>query len=313
MFTDMLATLLEGGLTLTDSLRVLSGVGFPSPVRRGSRLVLESMRRGNAFSRALDELVARKDSPLALTRAHLALVDAASRTGKSEAVLREIARDIGARVAADGAFASALAYPALVVAFALSLTVVLRVRVLPYLALSGMDAVDVGGATRGIACALAFLASSLVVAYLAMRRVFRRDSGEYSVFSALAFLMANGVTLSESLARCLPCVSDAKTRAAVRMALRRLEEGSSIARAFAETGRFGALVSAWLEVADENGDPASAFLPIAAHFRARDARVREIASRMIEPTLMAITGVYVLILVETVVLPVLTIAGGLHA
>lgn len=311
-FLDMLAALLEGGLTVPDSLCVLSGEGFPAPLRSAARETLSAMGRGDDLSAALDGVSARKGSRIRLSRAQVALVRAASLAGTPVGTLRGIAEDLSGRMSAERSFMDALAYPCLVVAFALAMTFVLVARIFPLYASLGVDVVSGASAVRGIVSALSFLMLAVASAYFALVRAFRAESAGRAVFGVLSLLTESGVPLAESLARCRDCVADGKTRLAIGFAERRVRAGMSLSRAFAESGLFGPFAVSWLAVADKGGNPASAFRPIEAYFAERDRRVRAFAARMVEPTLIGIVGAYLLILVETVIVPALAISGGIH-
>jgi type II secretory pathway component PulF len=46
------------------------------------------------------------------------------------------------------------------------------------------------------------------------------------------------------------------------------------------------------------------------YYAGRDNKTRELASKLIEPAVIMLTGLYVLIIMLTAILPILTYAGG---
>lgn len=313
LFTDMLVSLLDGGATVTEALSVLSADGIQEPVRTASRRVLVSMNAGASFSASVRGIGKTMTRALRFSSFHISLIEASERTGRIVSVLKDVSVDLRARIEANDSFSSALAYPVIVIAMALCGTIFLYAKGIPLLIRNGfLDAADRDFALGGIALALLFLLFAGTTAFYFLYRVFLRVSPSYVVFYVLAFMTENGIPIHEALSHCETGVTGARAKAAVRYARRKVGAGTSLSHAFGDTGFFPAFATGWLAVAEGNGNPSAVFRSLCRHFRAQDNRLKEIASRLIEPALIAITGVYISILIETVILPVLTLSGGLN-
>jgi type II secretory pathway component PulF len=75
--------------------------------------------------------------------------------------------------------------------------------------------------------------------------------------------------------------------------------------------RLSPYITGWLEVADMHGNISEICNNIKNYYKQKDARKRELLSRLIEPAVIVLTGCYLLILILTVILPVLTYAGSI--
>jgi type II secretory pathway component PulF len=158
----------------------------------------------------------------------------------------------------------------------------------------------------GVVFAGVFLFIAGGVLFFVYFRLFGNDSPEYRVFYLLSLLLENHIPLGEALTQCV--INMGETRYGRALAA---IKNDIVSGAFSKSALFSSYISGWLSVADANGNIDEACRNIALFFQQRDERVRNMAAKCIEPAVIIITGIYLLILIQTVILPVLTHAGGM--
>jgi len=314
LFTEMLASLLDGGTTLSDSLRILSSTGMQNVVRQNAISVLDSMHKGNGFVPSLQKTNAQPLSGLRLFPSHIALLEVAQKTGTLPPILRDIVQDLRDRSRAREGFYAAIMYPLLVILIAFIGSILLYVKGLPLFVQNGlMDESTHATALQGLIFGLLFLVISGVGIFIWFNSLFGHDSPETTIFRILSFLMRHGVGLPEALDQCLEAVGNVKAERAVFLVKKGVNSGKSIAAAFKDTGFFAPFAIAWLTIARDNGNAISIFENLWSYYRNKNDQLRIQASRFIEPLIIVLTGVYLFILIQAVILPILTHSGGMYA
>jgi type IV pilus assembly protein PilC len=130
------------------------------------------------------------------------------------------------------------------------------------------------------------------------------------VFYLLSLLLENHIPVHEALSRCVVLMGESRFGRALAAVRGDVASGVRFSRAFARHSLFSPYIAGWLSVADSSGDIAGACGHIASWVQKRDEARRALASRCLEPAVIVITGVYLLILIQAVVLPILTHAGA---
>jgi type II secretory pathway component PulF len=308
-FTEMLLALLQGGTNLIDALAILSKTGKEAGVGDIAVELLAVMKRGFGFSDAL--ALALPESVLAKPL-YLTLLKSAEMTGSVTLVLEHIAEDLRRRQKTRENIITVLLYPALIILIAFAGTAALLVKGLPLFVNTGLlSGAVLSQAINGIIFAGLFLLASGAASFIACYNIFGKDSAPFRVFYLLSFLLRGNVALPDALSRCVAAVGETKYARALVLVKKDISSGVRLSEAFSRTGVFSGFVSGWLAVADRNGDIKTVCCHIADYFQKRDERVRGIASRCVEPVIIVITGIYLLILIQGIVLPLLTRAGGI--
>jgi type IV pilus assembly protein PilC len=134
---------------------------------------------------------------------------------------------------------------------------------------------------------------------------------EFRIFYLLSFLLEGNITIPDALSQCITGMGESKQGRALVAIKKEIASGTRLSQAFARSAVFSSYVSGWLAIADESGNIGEACRNISAYYQKRDAQIRHIASKCIEPAFIIVTGIYLLILIQSVILPILTHAGGL--
>jgi type II secretory pathway component PulF len=308
-FVEMLLTLLRGNTSLGDALHIMAQEGIAKPIRESAEALLAVMKKGRGLAAGMGMIPGGK---VYFTPLYLTLIRAAELTGSIEGVLESILTDLRRKQQARELLGGVMVYPVMIIAVAFIGTLVIIVKGLPLFAQSGLLSGPAGeDAVRGIIMAGIFLLLSGGLLLWVYSRIFGKDSAEYRIFYMLAFLLQNNITLADALSQGIAAMGETKPGKALMGIKKDVLSGVRLSQAFSRSRFFSPYVTGWLAVADENGDIGGVVYNIAVFFQRRDYRIREIAAKCIEPAVIVITGGYLLIIMLTVILPILTHAGGL--
>ena len=306
-FTELLFTLLKGKTSLFDSLCILARDGVEEEVRDSAVSLLSSMKKGKGFSESLRRI----KGGVFFAPLYLTLISAAELAGSLETVLERIIDDLRRKQAARENAVNILIYPAIIVFLAVAGTIALIVKGMPLLVSEGfLSGSVIQDAKVGIGIAALVLLSGGSALFCVYFKIFYNDSAEYRIFYLLDFLLGNNVSLPEALSHCVMSTGVMKFRKALIGIKRDIAHGVSFSSAFGKIKYFSPYVQGWLSVADTHGSLAEISGNIRDYFYSRDNKTREIASRLMEPAVIVLTGSYVLIIMVTVILPILTYTGG---
>ena len=312
-FLDMLIVLLEGKTTLADSLLILTSENIPQMIQDDARFLLDSLRNGYSLSDSLRKIKEKKSASLNFSEVHLSLIASAEETGALIPILRDICDDYDRRLKSRELLVSAFMYPSLVILVAICGTCFLLLYGIPLFVHNGMISENtVSSAIRGIVSGGVFLLLSASFIVYAFMKIFGRESNEYVIFFTLSFLMRYGVPLSEAVTQCMYGLRNKNTERALYIIRKGISEGLPLPEAFERAGYFSGFVIGWLGIASDNGNAVEIFANLASYYRNKDNRVRNIVGKIIEPIVIIITGIYLLILIKAIILPILTYAGGMY-
>jgi type IV pilus assembly protein PilC len=304
----MLFTLLGGNTNLIDAVNVLSGREIEKPLRETAAKVMGVLKKGGGFAEAL---AYASGKVLVFPERYRGLIRSAEKTGRVDAALARIAGDLRRKMKARETITAAMMYPVTVAIIALSGTIVLIYRGIPFFAESGiLSGAFLSRAVASVIFAGIYLFAAGVLLTFTCYKLFIRESACFSIFYELSFLLEGDISLPEALTSCITTAGENKWGRALALVKRDIISGGRVAAAFEGTGIFPAYITGWLNIGDKNGEIKTVCRRIAEYYLARDERRREIVIRCMEPLFIAITGIYLLILIQGVVLPILTRAGG---
>ena len=118
------------------------------------------------------------------------------------------------------------------------------------------------------------------------------------------------MTLLEALSQCIIGAGETKFGKALVGIKKDIASGVPFSTAFAKAGRFSPYVLGWLSVAGMRGNLGEISGGIRDYYAEKDNRLREAAARLLEPAVIILTGFYILIIMITVILPILSYSGG---
>lgn len=300
-FSVSLLELLESEIPLKNSLDVLSNENsLNKNVKIMATEILEKLSEGYSFSSAL------KLCSFSIKDRYLTLISASESGGSLIQALRFIKEIFEQKKDLEERIKSVSLYPSIVVSVALSATFVLL-----HFRNQFLVTVPENELYSGVFTAVAVLFAGIggVALYI------KKSMGEntlYSVFFALSFLSEAGFDFSNCLDIAILYSShDKELNSALIDVKNRISEGYTIGNAFNSHKVFPKEIVARLALAEIHGNIDKVTKGIAKSIEKKDIAKRNQCMQLIEPLLILCTGLYILILVETIVLPFLTSFGGI--
>ena len=311
LFTDSLLTMTESSLTLFNAVTLLSGTVTDKRLQEGCTALKAAIENGAAFSTALQD-IQDNTRTFGFSGYHFALFDSVEKTGKLGAALTTIQADLERKDDLRGQLIAVLAYPCFIVLAALTGAVALLRIGLPFLRQTGnIPAEFYTDALHGFITAHLFLAAIAACFAYMLIKIFREDSAETQCFYLLSALLAAHIPIVEAVAETVQAARNPKMKKAMVIVKKELAAGASVLYAFKKAQRFPPFVFLWLEIAQRQGGGASVFSFLAEYYRKKDMKKRAVTLKFIEPAAIAIVGVYVLLLIQSIVIPLLTYYGNL--
>ena len=308
-FSELLLALLKGKTGLLDALHILTREGINKHVKDSAFSLLVIMKKGKGLSNSLR--IMRKGKvyfePLYLT-----LITAAELTGNIEVVLERIVLDLQRRQVAKETIVNIMIYPAIIILLAAIGTIAIIVKGMPFFISGGLLSSDaINEAKTGLCIAGITLLSGGSALFIAYYKIFRNDSPESRIFYLLELLLKSHVTLPDALSQCIISLGYTKYGKAMVSIKKDIASGIPFSAAFAKTRRFSAYVLGWLSIADKHGNLNDICGNIRDYSIQKDNKIREIAAKLIEPAVIVLVGLYVLSIMLTVILPILSYSGGI--
>jgi len=331
MLTRQLATLLESGLTMEQTLNALIDEAEDPLTREVLAGVKTEITAGSSLAIALGAYEG------SFPDFYRALVHGGEQSGALVTVLQHLADYLDVRQALRQKTGLALLYPAVVAVVALLIVIGLLIYVVPQvvqvfqqsrqtLPLLTRGLITLSDFLRSAWPYLAVLAlSAAAIARLALRRpVVRRRMdalllrlpGVGSIVrgintarfaSTLAILVGGGVSLLSALETGAGVMGNLVMRDAVERAIARVREGASLARALGETRCFPPLL-VHLVASGEASGKLERMLDRAATLETRALERRlEVFLTLLEPAMILFMGGAVLMIVLAILLPIIEI------
>jgi len=308
-FSEMLLSLLKGKTSLMDALHILSREGIESPVKNYAVSLLAIMKKGKNLTESLHLI---KNDKVHFDPLYLSLITAAEATGNIDEVLERIVYDMQRKKKEKENVQSALIYPIIIILIAIIGTIIILTVGLPLFVQGGLLKADVlQDAIEGIILAGLVLLAGGSLLFIVFYRIFYHDSPEYSIFYILDFMLRSNIKLLQALSYCIISINNTKYGKALVMIKNDVTSGVPFSAAFAKIKYFSSYITGWLSIADKNGNIIEICGSIKAYYEQKDKNRRAIAARLMEPAIILLTGLYILIIMMTVVLPILTYAGGI--
>lgn len=336
LVTRQLATLLDSGLTLEQSLNALIEEATEPTTREVLIGVKTEVTSGQSFVGALGAF--DKSFP----DFYRALVHGGEESGALPTVLQHLADYLDARQALKQKTGLALLYPVLVTIVAIMIVTGLLVYVVPQVVqVFQQSRQTLPLLTRSLIALSDFLRSTwpylLLLfgsAYAAARVALRRDANRRrwhglllrtpwlgslirgintSRFaSTLAILVGGGVPLLSALTSAARVMTNMVLREAVESAIGKVREGTSLARALGATRAFPPLLI-HLVASGEISGKLEQMLSRAAHLETRALERRlTVFLTLLEPLMILVMGGIVLLIVLAILLPIMEINQLVH-
>ena len=315
-FTRALSVLLSAGIELGRALAILAETHEDAAQARQVEALLEQVRGGQSFSRALGESGGFPDD-------YVRIVENAELSGQLAPALEELAGHLERARAMRNNLVSVLIYPAILLLVALVSIVVMLVVVVPQFMPLFEEMGDALPASTALVLALAgglqahgllllgVLALLLLAARLALRRppwrrwldrrlltlplvgpLLRTREGARFLYS-LGMLLENGIALGTALEPAVHTVRNQALRESLEQVRQRVREGDTLAQQLLARRLFPSVALQILKVGEETGRLGAMAERAGRLLNERaELRVRRMVT-LVEPLLIVVLGVLI--------------------
>ena len=334
IFTRQLATMIDAGLPLVQSLEVLSSQQEHKVFKNIIREIREDVEAGSTFAGAL------KKHPTAFNELYTNLVIAGEEGGILDTILNRLAAYIEKAEALKKKVKSALIYPATIVFVAIAVVMILMIFVIPVfetmfksagnaLPLPTMIVVTI---SKIIKKYVLFFIPMVIVLLFLFKRYYKTENGKAVVdrlllklpvfgplfrkiavarFSrTLGTLVSSGVPILDGLSIVSRTSGNKAIETAIMNARASIREGETIAEPLSRSGHFPPMVIQMIAVGESTGALDSMLSKIAEFYEDEvDVAVSNLTS-LLEPLLMMFLGVVIGGVVIAMYLPIFNMASA---
>lgn len=334
LFSRQLATLINAGLPLVQSLRNVEEQTTNKRFKQVINLVIADVEGGMALSGALGK------HPDVFNRVYISLVAAGEASGTLDAALERLAAQQEKDADLVSKVRGAMVYPVIVLVVMFGVVGFMIVKVLPqvkvlYEGLPGAELPLVTKILLGIsdlAVKYWWLVAILLVAAVIFGARWARTPAGRVVMDRVKLkawpigplfvkmymarfartsttLVASGVPLIQVLEITGEAVNNTQVQGAVKRAAEKVKGGKALSDALAVEEVILSLVPNMIRIGEQSGSLEKMLDKIADYYEKEvDNQVKAI-STIIEPVLMVILGIFAFIIVAAVLLPVYGLAG----
>lgn len=331
-FNEVLAKLLLRGVPLIEALEVTEEA-MPASVRERVAAIRERVAAGSSFADACE-----KDGALDVITA--SVYRAAERTGDLGGAAEQLTRTSRRQLALREKSVTVMTYPLIVMSISLVVAFIMLVFVVPMigeqiLRASGDKALPWYSAwviglgmflKANLVWTLVGLAAAGMLLVLVRKEVFRllmrglrrlpavrglvvaQESARF--FSVMAAMTRSGVTLAESLGVAVRAISHPKMRRQLETVRARLIEGGALPTLIENASTLPLPTRRLLIAAERSGELESAFDTLASDMAEEVDRRSLRLLAVLEPAMIVVMFVVIGSLILSVMIPMISIAGG---
>jgi general secretion pathway protein F len=328
LLTRQLATLIQSGMPLTESLQATANHSRRSKLKSLLLDVRSKVMEGHTLAYALAEF------PTVFDELYLSTVRAGEHAGYLGQILERLADYTEARQFAQQKVRMALLYPIILIGVAVAVIGALMVFVVPELirifahadtALPLLTRILIAIsdylANYGLLSVLAILLMLIAVRALLKQPAWKakwhrlllrlplvgsfiRSTETARFASTLSILMQSGVPLLEALRISGQVLSNTSLQIAARRAAQRVEEGSSLHKSLDETGQFPPMMVHMIASGEASGSLEKMLSRAAANQEREQEMTLQTLLAAFEPLLIVFMGGIVLLIVLAVLMPI---------
>lgn len=334
--TQMMEQLINSGLSLKDSLEIASQMkvkgGGPENL---AKELLEKIKKGISFAKAINSM------PETFPPVYRGIIAVGDRIGSVERIFPRLKTYLETQKKIKEKVKSALLYPSIVLVTAMVGMLAMVLFVFPKLedmfSEFGGDAVNIlqqniSNLKTGLSIVvliLFFLTGILItVKFLSKNNESMRAGKDKLLFEvpligsfisqwetlnfafAMETLTSGGVTIEAAIPEAETVVSNTAYRRALKEVTSDIVKGDSLADAFSKRRVFPEYMSRWIMIGEKSGQPEHIFSQIRNYYQMEIEKQMNKFMTLIEPALILLIGIFMIILVLTVIVPVFSIYGS---
>lgn len=328
-FTRQLATMVNAGLPITESLLILKNQAQSPALKEMLTQILADVQEGQSLSSAIGKY------PNVFSPTYIALIKAGEAGGVLDNVLSRLSDNMEKQVEFKGKIKGAMVYPAIIVIGMVLVAAIMMIFVIPkMLSLYSEFGADLPGPTKVLMSVSGFFAKFwwlmlIIIAFLVnffityrKTKTGRRKIDEWilkipifgdlqrqvaltELTRTLSLLVGAGVSILEALSILSQISGNAVIGDALEDSAKDVEKGFPLAYAFAKHPEaFPYILFQMVAVGEETGKMSEVLAKVSHVFEVEsDQKVKALTSA-IEPLVMIVLGIGVGFLVIAVILPI---------
>lgn len=328
--------LIASGLSIRDSLEILAIMDEKTGSSKLANSILEQIKKGNSFADTVNNF-SNYFSPI-----YRGIIKVGDRIGSVERIFPKIKSYLEDQKKIKDKISSALIYPVLVLITALIAFIVMIFIVFPKLknmfaefggtAAAKLEA-NINNMEIGIMLLLAIILI-IAITVLILKQLAKTNEKIRFEFDALllklpiikkviiykdtlnfAFAMetltASGITIEAALLESMSVISNLVIKTALENIHERIVKGESLSSAFAQHKIFPSYINKWILVGERSGKTEQIFTQIKNYYQGEIDRITTKFMTLIEPALIILIGIFLIILIVTVIIPVFSLYGDI--
>lgn len=335
LFTQTMQSLLESALPLQDALLVCSEILTAKNEKAFCKKILKEINEGKKLTKALSDY-----SPL-FSPLYISLINVGEESGMLPQVFNKLSEYLKDRKNLKQKIIQSLAYPVLVLITAVIVIIVLLLFVLPELEsifiafTESTDEIIIRAESiRTSLTAVSIIAVIIILlsAFCFFIHKYNEKAGLYAdaillkipgigkiirimqihdfAFAMKLFCGAH-YPFVESLSLASEVLTNRKLKKAVNEAAERISEGERAGKSFEEEKVFPGYLTAWIKIAEQNGNTDVAFEQISDYFSTANDIFMEQITAFAEPFFTLVTGIIIIAVISCFILPVIRLLGTL--
>lgn len=334
-FTRQMGIMINAGLSLVDSLSIITEQTTDNNQRMVVLRIAESIKSGSALSTSLSEM------PESFPNYYVSLIKAGESSGKLDDVFLRLAENLEKSREFKGKVTGALIYPLLIIVAIVVVAFIMMAFVLPQLLelYENFD-VELPSSTKFIIALSNFMAKfwPLIIAAVfglsllirtilkkpASRKVLDRYLIRLPVFGkiiqqsilvettrTLSILIKSGVPLLEGLTIVKRTTSNILYKEAFEEVYDDVEKGRSLGEALTSTGIFPTIFVQMTSVGEKTGKLDDTLLRLSKYFQMESELAIKTATTLIEPAILIILGLGVGFLITSILTPIYNLTSSM--
>lgn len=332
-FTKQLATLLNSGIKLTESLSVLTLQTSDHRFKTALTEIRDRVVTGESFTDALSEYRDYFDV------IYVAMVRVGEVTGTLGGSLRTIANFMEKRQRVEAKVITAMIYPLVLVCFCMLAVLILTTQVIPKIGaqieragqeLPWITAQLMNFSHVVMSWWLAVIIAGVVAIVLILKKIFRTQRGAYlrdkfilslpffgplikqrvvaRFASTLSTLIGSGLAMAESLRVVAETTGNSLMKRAIQHARERILAGADIATPLRDSGVIDPAIAHMVAVGEKSGELETMLKSISENLEGSTDVVIERLSAAVEPVIIIVMAGVVGVIAYATILPILRIS-----
>ena len=333
-FTKQLATLLNSGIKLTESLSVLTLQTSDPRFKTALTEIRDRVVTGESFTEALGEYGDYFDV------IYVAMVRVGEVTGTLGGSLRTIANFMEKRQRVEAKILTAMIYPIVLVCFCILAILILTTKVIPKIGAqierAGQELPWITEQMMNFSHLitswwLVVILAGLAGIVLLFRHIFRTERGAYlrdkfilslpffgplikqrvvaRFASTLSTLIGSGLAMAESLRVVAETTGNSLMKRAIQQSRERILAGADIATPLRESGVIEPAIAHMVAVGEKSGELETMLKSISENLESSTDVVIERLSAAVEPLIIIVMAAVVGVIAYATVLPILRISA----